>query len=893
MSARHRSSYGFVGRRMRTLGEYKRKRNFQRTPEPAGDGQTAAQQNVSEGGQFVIHKHAARRLHYDLRLERDGVFKSWAVPKGPSLTPGEKRLAVEVEDHPLDYGDFEGIIPKGEYGGGTVMIWDRGQWAAVKRPGRQTKNDENHIDFVLAGHKLRGAWTLVRTTGKPGSTENNWLLIKRHDNAEGESKLNDLSVATGRSMQQIAADRTRSWTRDGESHAEAQYAPDPAALNGARKKPMPQKPAAALATLASEAPDGDQWLHEIKFDGYRILAVCRAGSLHLMSRNGKDWTHRFPEITALLENLGDHDALLDGEMVAYAADGTTSFRALQEALSAGNTQGLVYQLFDLVHLDGFDLTALPLTERKHSLEALLAACGFTGSAAVRYTSHIQGQGPAFAEQACRLGLEGIICKRADRRYPSGRTRDWLKVKCTALEEFLICGYTDPGGTRLGFGALLLGAWHGKQLIYTGRVGTGFSDRDLKRLYGHLRELESDELRAAGAPDEKGIHWVRPELIAHVEFSEWTRDGVLRHPSFRGLREDRDPRDIRLPENAPRSSEKNMSPSRTSQARKTSAHSPPKSAAAKSAPSKSARGKPGKESAEVAGVKLTNPGRILYPEHGITKLALAQFYEEIQDWLIPHLAFRPLSLLRCPSGYTGECFFQKHPRSTMAKSIPRVSIEEKDGLATYLYVKAIADVIALVQTGALELHVWGSRVDDVEHPDILVFDLDPGPEVSLSEMLRVARDLRDRLAHLELESFPRTTGGKGLHLVVPIVPEHDWEQVKKFCQAVAQAQAQDDRSRVTANMAKTKRRGRIFMDYLRNGRGATAIASYSTRARTGAPVAVPVAWDELNEAMRPDRFNVENLRRRLAVLSVDPWEGFEAARRPLTAANFKALGLNGK
>lgn len=879
---------------MRTLDEYNRRRNFQRTPEPAGDepaGQDPTQDAAQlEGGQFVIQKHAARRLHYDLRLEWDGVFKSWAVPKGPSLTPGEKRLAVQVEDHPLDYGDFEGVIPRGQYGGGTVMLWDRGQWAPVKGPGRQEKkNNSDHIDFVLAGHKLRGAWTLVRTgprtgkartakesTGKERTSDerNNWLLIKRHDNAEGESKLNDLSVATGRSMRQIAADRSRSWTRGGESEQALAPLPDPATLKGARRKALPRKLEVALATLASKAPQGDQWLHEIKFDGYRILASCHAGSVHLITRGGKDWTQRFPEIAALLGNLGHVNALLDGEVVAYAPDGTTSFRALQEALSTGNTQGLVYQVFDLIHFEGFDLSAVPLVERKRSLEGLLSAAGFTGSAGVRYTSHILGQGPAFVEQACRLNLEGIICKRADGRYPRGRTRNWLKVKCTARKELLVCGYTDPGGTRAGFGSLLLGAWKGKDLVYAGKVGTGFSDRDLKHLHGRLRELESDEVRATGVPAEKGMHWVRPELIAEVEFTEWTRDGVLRHPSFRGLREDKDPKDIHLPEAAP-----------------------PRAAAAAANKTRPARavvgrpkGKAGKDSAEVAGVTLTNPGRILYPELGITKLALAQYYEEIEGWLLPHLAFRPLSLLRCPEGYTKECFFQKHPRNTMAKTIPRVEIEEKDGAATYLYVKTIADVIALVQTGALELHVWGSRVDEVEHPDMLVFDLDPAPDVPLSEVWRVARDLRDRLSDLGLAGFPRTTGGKGLHVVVPIIPERDWEQVKKFCRAVAQGHARDDRRRVTSNMAKSKRRGRIFMDYLRNGRGATAIASYSTRARAGAPIAVPVAWDELNEALRPDRFNVENLRRRLAVLDVDPWQGFEAARRSLTAASFNAVGL---
>ncbi|MCW8195104.1 DNA ligase D [Proteobacteria bacterium 005FR1] len=863
---------------MRALEEYNRKRNFKRTPEPAGGEEKSADQSQA-GGEFVIQKHAASRLHYDLRLEKDGVFKSWAVPKGPGLKPGERRLAVKVEDHPLEYGDFEGVIPKGEYGGGTVMLWDRGRWAPVARKGKfkKDKNDEDHIDFVLVGQKLRGAWTLVRTAPKPGEDADNWLLIKRRDNAEGESQITELSVATGRTMEQIAADRNRTWTRAGEITADETEVPDPTELKGARKARLPDMPQAALATLAKEAPAGDQWLQEIKFDGYRILARCDKGKVRLVSRNGKDWTRRFPEIAALLENLPIKTAVLDGEIVAYAGDGTTSFRGLQEALSAGISVGLVYQLFDLQHLNGYDLTAVPLRQRKAVLQQLLAASGFTSSATIRYTDHIDGQGPAFAEQACKLGLEGIICKRAEGRYPSGRSKDWLKVKCTGREELLICGYTDPGGSRSGFGSLLLGAWYGTALIYAGKVGTGFSDRDLRNLHTRLRKLEIEESPFDNPPSEKGLHWVTPQLIAEVEFTEWTRDGMLRHPTFRGLREDRDPNDIQLPPGAPE-------PQESAKAKKISlpTTTPPKRRIVK--------GKVAKDSADVAGVTLSNASRILYPESGITKLALAQYYEEVADWMLPQLAFRPLSLVRCPEGHTGECFFQKHPRQTLTKSIPRVMIEEKDGPAPYLYVQSVADVIALVQFGALELHVWGSRVDDVEHPDILVFDLDPGPELPFTELLRVAHELRDRLADLGLSSFPRTTGGKGLHLVVPVEPTRNWDEAKDFCQAVAQQQAQADRRRVTSNMAKSRRRGRIFLDYLRNGRGATAIASFSTRARAGAPVAVPVAWDELNEALRPDRYNVENLRRRLSVLKGDPWEGFDAARIRLTDEMFTAVGL---
>ena len=551
---------------MSSLREYQRKRNFQRTPEPAGKKKQQKQhkrspraaENVAQvGGRFVIHKHAARRLHYDLRLERDGVYKSWAVPKGPGLEPGEKRLAVRVEDHPLEYGDFEGVIPKGEYGAGTVMLWDRGRWAPLESKdedkGRRRKKsasratDEDRVDFVLVGQKLRGAWTLVRMTGRASEDGDNWLLIKRRDDATERSQVTDLSVVTGRTMEQIAADRNRTWTREGEAPTATAPAPDPRTIAGAHKRALPRKFSPELATLVREAPAGDDWLHEIKFDGYRILARCERGEVELASRKGKDWTDRFPEIAALLRNLTARSALLDGEVMALTAGGASSFRALQEALTAGRTAGLVYQVFDLVHLDGHDLTGVPLEQRKQALSDLLGASGFTSSSAVRYTEHLRGSGPSFFEQACRMGLEGIVCKRAGAPYRSERTRDWVKVKCTAREELVVCGYTDPSGSRSGFGALLLGAYKGGELVYAGKVGTGFGERDLTTLHKRLRALARQTAPVANPPGERGLHWVRPQLVAEIEFTEWTRDGMLRHPVFVGLREDRSADEIRLPE----------------------------------------------------------------------------------------------------------------------------------------------------------------------------------------------------------------------------------------------------------------------------------------------------------------------------------------------------------
>lgn len=837
---------------MAGLENYRKKRNFRRTPEPAGDIANTAGQ---AGGLFVVHKHAARRLHYDLRLEHGGVLQSWAVPKGPGLKPGEKRLAVRVEDHPLEYGEFEGVIPRGEYGAGTVMLWDRGRWFA-------TRHDSDRLDFVLEGQKLRGAWSLVRMSGRAAEEGDNWLLIKRSEPGSRRQAQNaepalpeDISVASGRTMEQIAA---------GEATSQASP-PDPAHIAGARRQSLPGDPRPQLASLVGTAPTGRDWIHEIKFDGYRILARVEQGKVQLISRNGLDWTERFPEIARQLGALPVEDALFDGEVVAVGADGISNFQLLQEALSTRRTSPLLYQLFDLRHLNGFDLNSVQLLDRKRLLQQLLEAAGMANSARVRYTEHIDADGTAFFDQACRLGLEGIISKRIDAKYRETRSKDWLKIKCTKQQELLIGGYTDPGGSRTGFGALLLGAWRGKRLVYAGKVGTGFSERQLNTLLVQLKKRIVKESPFDPPPAGTGLHWVRPELIAEVEFTEWTNDGALRHPVFLGLREDRDPKEILMPENV--------------------------SSSSTSVPPRITRG-PSRDMARVAGVSLSNPDRLLFPQQGVTKLALAEYYEAIADWIMPQLAGRPLSLLRCPQGRHKDCFFQKHPQLTLAKDIPRLDILEKKGSEIYVYVRTLADLVALVQVGTLELHVWGSRVQDVEHPDILVFDLDPAPGLAWREVLRTAQSLRERLQTLGLESFVRTTGGKGLHLVVPLQPSADWEQAKSFARAVASAHARDDRQRITINMSKAKREGRIFLDYLRNGRGATAIASYSTRAREGAPVAVPVRWEELNAALTSDRYNVNNVRRRLTALRTDPWEGFEAARRPLDRHLMKAVGIDG-
>ncbi|GHA92094.1 DNA ligase D [Modicisalibacter luteus] len=847
---------------MEKLGEYRRKRNFQRTSEPAGEAPRGGQ---AAGQLFVIHKHAASHDHFDLRLEQDGVLRSWALPKGPSLEPGEKRLAVEVEDHPLEYADFEGVIPEKSYGGGTSMLWDRGRWTV------KGKLAEDRIDFELDGEKLRGAWTLARMTGQREKSDRNWLLIKRREDAGASIAApsdEDRSVATGRTMQEIAEDRDTLWTQEG-AVSEAPPLPDPQGLQGARRQPISGEVSPQLATLVRQAPEGKDWIHEIKFDGYRVMARLEKGDVRLITRNNKDWTHRFPELARVVAQLPVTNALLDGEVVSLAQDGISSFRRLQEALSSGHTAGLIYQAFDLLHLEGRDLRDVMLVERKSALAQLLESAGLNGHSSVRYADHIEAQGRAFFDQACRLGLEGIISKRAESHYLSTRSKDWVKTKCANHEEFVVGGYTDPSGSRSGFGSLLMGAFDSDgRLEYAGRVGTGFNARLLDTLSAQLEAQEtSTSPFNSPVPDVRSVHWVRPEMVIEVEFTERTRDGRLRHPAFRGLREDRNPEEIRVSSNKPLSA------------------TPPKSGGAPASKAKTRS-----DESRVLGIRLTHPDRVLYPEQGLTKLGLARFYEEIQDWILPRLARRPLSLVRCPEGRTSECFFQKHPRVAIPASVPRIDIEEKSGRSQYLYVESAADLVALVQAGALEIHPWGSRVEDIERPDNLVFDLDPAPGVAWQEILRIAGTLRERLESLGLGAFVRTTGGKGLHVVVPITPSATWDEAKAFAKTVAQQHVQDDPKRLTINMAKSKREGRIFIDYLRNGRGATAVASYSVRARENAPVCVPVRWDELNAALRADRYTTENLKRRLAALREDPWAGYAEAARPIGKDLLNAVGL---
>ena len=880
------------------LREYKRKRDFERTPEPSGS--RSSKERGSKGRQrkrglrFVIQKHAATRLHYDFRLEHDGVLKSWAVPKGPSLDPKDKRLAVEVEDHPIDYGDFEGVIPKGQYGGGSVLLWDRGTWqpegdaAAALARGK--------LEFTLDGEKLRGRWLLVRT-GSDGAKPQ-WLLRKLADDEArpGGAVLTDErpeSVETGRTIEEIGERPARVWR----SKRAATAAVDPSRLAGARRGPLPAFVAPQLATLVAEAPRDAGWLHELKLDGYRALCRIEGGRARLLTRRENDWTSQFARVASAAAFVPAEAALLDGEVVWMGDDGRTDFQALQRALGAERDDRLFYFAFDLLHLDGFDLRRAPLAERKEALRALLAAAP-DEAAAIRFSDHVEGDGVPFLRQACRHRLEGIISKRRDAPYQERRTRDWLKIKCSAEQELVIVGYTEPAGSRQGLGALLLGVHEGAELRHAGKVGTGFDEATLRDLLRRLQALERPTPPVVNPPrgaKARGVHWVEPELVAQVSFTDWTEDGVLRHPSFKGLREDKDPHEVvREAASAVRHEGAKRAPARTTAKGKSGASvraseraqaaAKPARAAARAGRAASPRG-----TVEVAGVRITNPDRILYPDQGITKLELVRYYDRVADLILPHLEGRPLMLMRCPAGRGKQCFYQKHLANATPPSLVEVPVTEKSGeQAIYVAVESREGLLTLPQMGVLELHPWGSRRQRLDRPDVLIFDLDPGPGVSWPDVLAAARELRVLLRDLGLESFAKLSGGKGVHVVVPIVPQLDWEPIKAFTQAVVEILAGREPERYVTVMAKAKRQGRIFLDYLRNGFGSTAVAPYSTRARAGAPVAAPVRWEELSPKLAPDRYTVSNFSRRLATQKKDPWDGFFELRQKVPRAVLRQL-----
>jgi bifunctional non-homologous end joining protein LigD len=863
------------------LQQYWQKRNFKETPEPKG-----ASRPPAERLQFVIQKHAASRLHYDFRLELDGTLKSWAVPKGPSLDPAQKRLAVHVEDHPLEYADFEGIIPPKQYGAGTVLVWDRGYWSPIGDP--RAGYRRGRLKFHLAGEKLRGAWNLVRMGGRSGEDKENWLLIKEQDaeargGEEGDVTKLAQSVASGRSMEEVASKRERVW----HSNRQESRTPgrsfrakilDPAQLPVAKKAPMTDWLPPQLATLVERAPEGNEWVHELKYDGYRMLCSLRDGRVNLLTRNGNDWTSKLQQIAEAAGRLPVKQVWLDGEVVALMPDGSVNFQALQNAFDVRSETDLVYYVFDLLYLDGYDLRSSPLIERKRLLGSLLGE--LPPSSVIRYSDHIAGQGAVVYAEACARGMEGLISKRSDASYVAGRNRNWVKVKCGQRQEFVIGGFTEPSGSRLGFGALLLGVYDNDgRLHFAGRTGTGFSERSLKELHKRLAALEQRDPPFSDPPtgaDARGVHWVKPKLVAEVAFAQWTNEGVVRQASFQGLREDKQPREIvheraQKPDGVPRSR-------RAWRRGRRRADKKPAPKASSSAA----------EPTIVAGVTLSHPDRVLYPEQGLTKLGLARYYERVQDWIVPHLEGRPLTLVRCPEGHAAECFYQKHANETVPDAIGRIEIPEDTKTGIYMVADSLPAVIGLVQMGVLELHTWGAKKDRLDRPDRIIIDLDPDPGVSWKAVAEAAHLVRTLLNELDLECFVKTTGGKGLHVALPLQGAHSWDEVKAFSKAIADHLVRLIPDRFVANMSKQKRKNKIYVDYLRNAKGATAIAAYSTRARPGAPVSVPIAWDELAQDLRADHFTVVNVPERLARLASDPWRGYFSVKQKLTPGMKQAL-----
>jgi bifunctional non-homologous end joining protein LigD len=938
------------------LEQYRRKRDFSRTPEPAGGKRPRRRPAPPAAGpSFVVQKHAARRLHYDFRLEMDGVLKSWAVPKGPSLDPHEKRLAVQVEDHPIEYGDFEGVIPPGEYGGGTVLLWDRGTWRSLEGEPLEAWR-KGKLKLELQGEKLRGGWTLVRMTGpRAGDNRENWLLIKENDATARPGSDDALvreqvrSAASGQTIEEIAADPPRVWGPDGATELEpapkrgagrqkgtaaassrapkakgaagasSRLAEPASAVPGARRAAMPRTVAPELATLVSAPPAGSQWLHEIKFDGYRLVCEVRRGKAQLLTRHGKDWSGRFAPVAEAAAALPADTAILDGEVTVLLLDGRTSFQALQESLGDGgggsrggvNGRGggtgrgtrrpdgaeMVYFVFDLLYLDGYDLRPAPLLERKRALRELLDAAGAgTGGGPIRWSDHVAGHGEDFYRQACRFGLEGIVSKRADLAYRSGRSKDWLKVKCLQRQELVIGGFTEPEGTRAGLGALLLGFYEDGRLVYAGKVGTGFTAQVLVDLRRRLERSERQSPPFVNPPrgaEARGAHWVEPKLVCEVAFTEWTRDGHLRHPTFQGLREDKPAREVRreLPQPPPAASRGGAGAPHRSSAGGAKKTAPAKAVKSTAASAHVSAPKP-RGAVEVAGVRLTHPDKVLYPGRGLTKRDLAEYYERIAGWILPRIANRPLVLVRCPEGQGGECFYQKHLTGQFPDAVLRVAVEEGGKTVQYGAVDSLAGLISLVQMGALELHVWGAHRDQIERPDYAVFDLDPDVGLAWERVVEAALGLRDLLAETGLRSFLKSTGGKGLHVVLPLGRRHGWDELKAFTRAVVEGMVASHPDRFTSNPLKARRRGRIFVDYLRNGRGATSIAAYSTRSRPGAPVSTPLAWEELDGDVRGDTYTIENLPERLESLAADPWRELSAVKQSITAAMKRRWGVAG-
>lgn len=862
-----------------TLALYQQKRDFTKTNEPSGKAKVAP----ADYPRFVIQKHAATRLHYDLRLEVGGIFKSWAVTKGPSLDPKDKRLAVETEDHPLDYGDFEGTIPKGEYGGGTVMLWDRGFWTTDNDPEQALRKGE--LRFTLVGEKLKGSFVLVRLRNdKQQSKRQNWLLIKRHDGYEREGDgdavlAEDRSVASGRAMEQIAAGKGRSpkpfmLGKSGASKADAVWHSSRVdkvfdsgrvtkpvkSRAGSRKIDMPEFIAPQLCTSVKRPPSGADWVHEIKLDGYRMQLRVHGGHAVLRTRKGLDWTMRFADVAKSAEHLTD--CIIDGEVVALNDQGVPDFSALQVALSENRSRDLIYFVFDLLFESGEDLRSMPLYQRKERLDTLLSAKG-PHKNQIRFVDHLAEAGDNVLESACKLKLEGVVSKRVGSAYQSGRTQHWVKAKCRAGHEVVIGGWS---GNASHVRSLLVGVYRGGELVYTGRVGTGFNSRNAGALLQKLNALTSEKSPFVGksAPRKgKDWTWIRPKLVAEIEAAEFTSEGMVRQGAFKGLREDKPANEVRAEKPA----------------------QPKLMAVAKVAPGN--RTKSGSEA--VLGVSISKPDKLLWPAPDkYSKLDLATYLEQIGPWMIEHLKGRPCSIIRAPDGIDGQRFFQRHEMRGMSNLISVTTVE--GDREPYIQIDRVEGLIAAAQIAAIEFHPWNNQPGHPQIPGRLVFDLDPAPDLPFRDVMAAAKELKSRLEALGLATFCKTTGGKGLHVVTPLkVKDSDrlgWEEAKAFAQSVCSAMVHDSPSRYLINMSKKLREGKIFLDYLRNDRMSTAVAPLSPRVRPGAPVSMPLHWSQLRAGLNPSRFTIKTTPFQL--YRNKPWAEYCESEVPLKSAIQKLL-----
>ncbi|MFT4934178.1 MAG: bifunctional non-homologous end joining protein LigD [Pseudoalteromonas distincta] len=873
------------------LARYREMRDFAKTAEPSGSDDVTPSKRL----RFVIQKHAATRLHYDFRLELDGVFKSWAVTRGPSRDPADKRLAVATEDHPLGYGDFEGTIPKGEYGGGSVMLWDRGYWAPEPGFDPEKALKKGELKFVLEGERLHGGWVLVRMKrDRTGAKRENWLLIKHRDEAavEGDDLLKsaDTSVASGRAMDAIAAGTGKGpkpfmrgkvktaapaddvWeTRPKGEPAKAAKPATKTKARPATTKAEPKMTAALpgfiepqLCKSVDRPPSGQGWAHEIKFDGYRLQLRVKDGKATLKTRKGLDWTGKFQAIADHAAALPD--GIYDGEAVALDDNGAPDFPALQAALAEGHSEDLIFFVFDALFLEGEDLRSLPLRERKSRLQAVIERRAKPLGGQIRYVEHFETAGDAVLQSACRLSLEGVISKRMDGAYRSGRSQDWAKSKCRAGHEVVIGGWTGAKGQLR---SLLVGVHRGDHLIYVGRVGTGFGAAVVKQVLPRLEAQAADKspFSGPGAPRKSGdINWARPELVAEIEFAGWTGEGMVRQGSFKGLRADKPAEEVEAEKPAP------VEEVELAQ---------PKPSAAKT----TGRGRPA-GSVVVMGVTISSPDKALWPRSAdtdapLTKADLARYFEAVGPWMIDHIRGRPCSVIRAPDGIGGQTFFQRHAGKGASHLIEQVDVAGDK--QPYLQIDRIEALAALAQMGAIELHPWNCREGDPETPGRLVFDLDPGPGLDFDDVVAAARDVKDRLEALGLVAFCKTTGGKGLHVVTPLAKARglDWDTAKAFAHDVARQMAADEPDRYVAVMSKARRNGKIFVDYLRNSRLATAVAPLSPRAREGAGVSMPLTWGQVRKGLDPMRFTLRTVPDLLK--KTDAWADYGEAEKPLAPA----------